>query len=107
MSRPALSFLRPFLSPAGTIKPEHARAYLSIQRRFTQSLADNYTGIHDVEKHKRLEQLRTVRALDTYHPRLVHPQDAESLSLRDFNVKYESLEETAAEAASVFGMACL
>jgi lysyl-tRNA synthetase class 2 len=63
-----------------------------------------YTGPHDVEKQKRLEQLGKVKSLDDYHPRLVHPSNAESLSLREFNAKYDSIQETQPHAVSVFGM---
>jgi lysyl-tRNA synthetase class 2 len=105
MSRPSLSFLRPYLyQSARSVRAEHARAYLSVQRRFSQIAADNYTGPHDVEKQKRLEQLGRVKALDDYHPRLRQPADAEKLSLRDFNAKYEGLEETRPEIVSVLGM---
>jgi lysyl-tRNA synthetase class 2 len=107
MSRPALNFLRPYLHQKSlTLRPDHAQAYLSVQRRFAQSIAaDAYTGPHDVEKQKRLEQLSKVKPLDDYHPRLVIPASAESLSLRDFNAKYDGIEETQTDAVSVFGMA--
>ena len=106
MSRPALNFLHPYLQQASrSARPEHVRAYLSVQRRFTQSIAaDAYTGPHDVEKQKRLEQLSKVRPLSDYHPRLVHPANAESLSVRDFNAKYDGIQETETDVVSVFGM---
>lgn len=105
MSRPALGFLRPYLGRAAQpLKREHARAYLSIQRRFAQTIAaDDYAGPHDVEKQKRLEQLRKVKSLGDYHPRLVHPADAQSLSLRDFNAQYDAIQETQPDVVSVFG----
>jgi lysyl-tRNA synthetase class 2 len=107
MSRPALNFLRPYLHQVGRpSRPEHARAYLSVQRRFAQSIAtDAYTGPHDVEKQKRLDQLSKVKPLGDYHPRLVDPPSAQSLSLRDFNAKYDSIQKTETDAVSVFGMA--
>jgi lysyl-tRNA synthetase class 2 len=77
-----------------------------VQRRFAQSIAtDAYTGPHDVEKQKRLDQLSKVKPLGDYHPRLVDPASAQSLSLRDFNAKYDSIQETETDAVSVFGMA--
>ncbi|KAH4208853.1 hypothetical protein HBI73_070710 [Parastagonospora nodorum] len=105
MSRPALSFLRPYLrQSARSIRPEHARVYLSIQRRFAQSIAaDEYTGPHDVEKQKRLEQLKRAKPLDDYHPRLHRSPDVESLSIRDFNARYEGIQETKPELVSVMG----
>ena len=107
MSRPALNFLRPYLHQTGrTLRPEHAQAYLSVHRRFAQSIAaDAYTGPHDVEKQKRLEQLSKVKPLGDYHPRLVSSASAESLSLRNFNAKYDGIEETQTDVVSVFGMA--
>jgi lysyl-tRNA synthetase class 2 len=105
MSRPALNFLRPYLHQASrSVRPEHARVYLAVQRRFAQSLAaDAYTGPHDVEKQKRLEHLGKVKPLSEYHPRLVHPADAHNLSIRDFNAKYDGIQETKEELVSVFG----
>jgi len=106
MSRPTLRFLRPYLTRGfqSAAKPEVARAYSAIQRRFAHaSTADAYTGRHDVEKQKRLDQLREMKPLDQYHPRLVHADSEEFLSLRDFVSKYESIQETAPELVSVFG----
>lgn len=106
MSRPSLAFLRPYLYRAlGPVpKPEAARAYGAIQRRLAQTYAaDTYTGPHDVEKQKRLEQLRKVKPLGDYHPRLQHPAGLEHLSVRDFNTKYEAIRETQPEIISVFG----
>lgn len=103
MSRPSLTFLRPYLSQAASRRPEHARAYLSVQRRFAQSLADKYTGPHDVEKQKRIDQLKKAKSLDNYHPRLNRPTGAESLSLRDFHEKYGGIQETTPHVVSVFG----
>jgi lysyl-tRNA synthetase class 2 len=107
MSRPVLNFLRPYIHRAGrSARPDHARVYLSVQRRFTQSIAaDAYTGPHDVEKQKRLEQLSKVKPLGDYHPRLVYPANVESLSLRDFNAKYDGIQETETDVVTVFGMA--
>lgn len=108
MSRNALSFLRPYQFRGGrSLKPEHARAYLSVQRRFTQSLAaGQYTGPHNVEKQKRIDQLEKVKPLRDYHPRMVHPAGADSLSLRDFYAKYEGIQQTKPDVVSVFGMFC-
>ncbi|KAL6706431.1 mitochondrial lysine-tRNA synthetase [Coniothyrium glycines] len=105
MSRPALSFLRPYLSRATTsLKPEYARAYLSIHRRFIQHDAtEEYTGPHDVEKQKRLEQLKRLKPLNDHHPRLTHAHGIERLSLREFNAKYEGISEKASDVVSVFG----
>jgi lysyl-tRNA synthetase class 2 len=105
MSRP-LSFLRPYLyQSTRPLRAEHARAYLSVQRRFAQTIAAaEYTGPHDVEKQKRLEQLAKVKPLGDYHPRLRHPTGAEILSLRDFNAKYEGIQDTRPDVVSVFGM---
>lgn len=74
-----------------------------MQRRFKQSTADAFTGPHDVEKQKRLDQLKNIKSLDDYHPQLVYPADAEALSLRDFNAKFAEIQETEAENVSVFG----
>ncbi|KAF2128180.1 lysyl-tRNA synthetase [Dothidotthia symphoricarpi CBS 119687] len=105
MSRNAFSFLRPYqLRGSRSLKPEHARAYLSVQRRSIQTLAaDEYTGPHDVEKQKRIDQLRKVKPLGDYHPRMVYPTGADSLSLRDFHAKYEGIQETKPDLVSVFG----
>lgn len=105
MSRSYLGFLRPYLCRASPpLKPEHARAYLSIQRRLVQSVAtEDYTGPHDVEKQKRIEQLSKVKSLGEYHPRLVYPAGVETLSLREFNAKYNSIQQTQNEVVSVFG----
>ncbi|KAJ4366401.1 mitochondrial lysine-tRNA synthetase [Neocucurbitaria cava] len=105
MSRTSLSFLRPYLYRASApAKPEYARAYVSIQRRLAQTVAaENFTGPHDVEKQKRLEQLKRVKPLGDYHPRLVYSTGAESLPLRDFHAKYESIQETNPDVVSVFG----
>ena len=107
MSRPALNFLRPYLQQASRpLIPEHARAYLALQKRFTQSVAaDAYTGPYDVEKQKRLEHLAKVKPLGEYHPRLVHSSDAHNLSIRDFNAKYDGIQQTEADVVSVFGRA--
>lgn len=105
MSRPIVSFLRPYLHGASrSIRPDHASAYLAVQRRFAQSIAaDAYTGPHDVEKQKRLEHLAKVRPLGDYHPRLVHSPNTRNLSVHDFNAKYEGIEETGTDIVSVFG----
>jgi lysyl-tRNA synthetase class 2 len=107
MSRPSLHFLRPYLYRGlGPVpKPEAARAYGVIQRRFAQTRgADAYTGPHDVEKQKRLDQLQKVKPLGDYHPRLQHSAGVPRLSIRDFTSHYEAIQETIeSELVSVFG----
>ena len=104
MSRPSLYFLRPYLH-RGThsLKHQHTQAYLSVQRRFKQTTADAFTGPHDVEKQKRLDQLKNIKPLGDYHPQLVQPKEAKSLSLRDFNATFANIQETTTENVSVFG----
>lgn len=108
MSRPTLQFLRPYLTrgvePA--VRPELARAYCAFQRRFAQTIAaDAYLGRHDVEKQKRLEQLRKLKDLGEFHPRLAHDAHGERMSLKVFNEKYESLvKDHVGEPVTVFGM---
>jgi lysyl-tRNA synthetase class 2 len=106
MSRPTLSFLRPYLYQSiRPLKAEHARAYLSVQRRCIQQIAaDDHTGPHDVEKQKRLGQLKKVKPLGEHHPRLLHPTGAETLSVRDFNAKYDGIQDSKSDVVSVFGM---
>lgn len=104
MSRPSFHFLRPYLyRGTQTIRPQHAQAYLSVQRRFQQTAADAFTGPHDVEKQKRLDQLKNVKPLSDYHPQLVYPAGAEALSLREFNARFANIAETKTENVSVFG----
>jgi lysyl-tRNA synthetase class 2 len=104
MSRPSLRFLRPYLyRSTQCLKPQQAQAYLSVQRRFKQTSADAFTGPHDVEKQKRLDQLKNTKPLGDYHPRLVYPAGAEALSLRDFNARFAGIQETKTENVSVFG----
>lgn len=107
MSRHSLQFLRPYLSGSfrPLAKPEHARIYCAIQRRFAQTASiDAYNGPHDVEKQKRLDQLQNARPLGEYHPRLIHDVGVETLSVRDFNSKYEAVQDTQPDLVSVFGM---
>lgn len=106
MSRAPFAFLRPYLSQAtSSLRPEHARAYLSLHRHSIHTRAgSDYYGPHDVEKQKRLEQLSKVKPLEQYHPQLVNRTGAESLSLRDFNAKYHNLQETQPDLVSVLGM---
>ncbi|OAL47275.1 class II aaRS and biotin synthetase [Pyrenochaeta sp. DS3sAY3a] len=105
MSRNSLAFLRPYLQRASRpLRPEHARAYLSIQKRYTQSVAiDDFTGPHDVEKQKRLEQLRKEKPLADYHPKLVYPSGSANVSLSEFNAKYEGIQETAKDVVTTLG----
>lgn len=51
-----------------------------------------------------MEQLKRVKALDDYHPRLRQTADAQKLSIRDFNAHYEGINETKSDVVSVFGM---
>jgi lysyl-tRNA synthetase, class II len=106
MSRPSLTFLRPHLRRATQpATPELARAYLSIRKRFIQTInAAEFTGPHDVEKQKRLDHLAKVKALGDYHPRLTRPAGAASLSLREFNTTYHDIQETKLDIVAVFGM---
>ncbi|KAL5378165.1 hypothetical protein DPSP01_009276 [Paraphaeosphaeria sporulosa] len=106
MSRPTLHFLRPYLKrglqPA--VKPELASAYCAFQRRSAQTIAaDAYTGRHDVEKQKRLEQLRKMKPLGEYHPRLVNHTNGEHMSLKDFHAQYEGMTGLRGDRVSVFG----
>lgn len=104
MSRPSLYFLRPYLYRGSqSPKPQYIQAYLSVQRRFKQTAADAFTGPHDVEKQKRLDQLKNIKPLGDYHPQLVQPKEAKLLPLRDFNAKFADIQETRAENVSVFG----
>ncbi|KAF9635853.1 putative lysyl-trna synthetase protein [Lasiodiplodia theobromae] len=71
-------FLRPYLHRTlqRSVKPEHARAYLSFQRRFAQTTAkpteaDNVT--HDYEK--RVKQLEQAGDLAAYYPLNPHKAD--------------------------------
>jgi lysyl-tRNA synthetase class 2 len=102
-----LQFLRPCLQRGfqSVAKPEHAHIYRSIQRRFAQTASsDAFTGPHDVEKQKRLEQLRKIRPLSDYHPRLVHAAGVETLTVCNFHDKYDGIQDTQADFVSVFGM---
>lgn len=107
MSRSSLHFLRPYLY-RGThfLKPQHVQAYLSVQRRVRHISTDAFTGPHDVEKQKRLDQLKNIKPLGDYHPQLVYPAGAEALSLRDFNAKFADIKETKTENVSVLGKTC-
>jgi lysyl-tRNA synthetase class 2 len=83
---------------------EYARVYCALQRRFAHSASvDGYTGPHDVEKQKRLDQLKKVRPLEEYHPRLVYPPGVENLSVMKFNAQYENIKDTQPDVVSVFG----
>ncbi|EUC47767.1 hypothetical protein COCMIDRAFT_3247 [Bipolaris oryzae ATCC 44560] len=105
MSKPAFSFLRPYLHGASrSLKPHQAQAYIALQRRFVQNIAaDTYIGPHDVEKQKRLDQLAKVKPLGDYHPRLVYSAHVQNLSVRDFNAKYHDISETTSDVVSVLG----
>lgn len=87
------------------IRPEAARAYGVIQKGFARTAAaDAHAGPHDSEKKKRLQQLREVKPLDEYYPRLAFPAGAELQSLPDFHSKYEAIQETRPDIVSVIGM---
>lgn len=106
MSRPYLGFLRPYLCRvAWPHKPEHARAYRSVQKRLATTVAaEDYIGPHDVEKQRRIEQLKRAKPLGAYHPRLSPAAGIERLSLHEFNTKYHSIQHTQNQLVSVFGM---
>lgn len=107
MNRTSLFYLRPYLRHATNphCKSEAARAYCAIQKRFiSHHASDEYLGPPDVEKHKRLDQLRNVKPLDTYHPRLGSHDSSAPLSIRDFVSKYDHVQETYPDRVSVFGM---
>ncbi|ORY12403.1 hypothetical protein BCR34DRAFT_482716 [Clohesyomyces aquaticus] len=106
MSRPPLQFLRPCLSrsfrPAA--KPEHARVYRDIQKRFTQTVAeDAYLGPRATEKQKRLDQLRKVQPIQDYHPRLRASPGVDNVSPLEFMAKYGAIGEHSPDTVSVFG----
>lgn len=110
MNRAPLQFLRPYLSGSfkPLTKPEHARVYRAAQSRFARlASTEAYTGPHDVEKQKRLDQLQKAKPLAEYHPRLVHSAGVETLTVRDFNSKYEAVQETQPDVVSVFGTTSL
>lgn len=48
--------------------------------------------------------MKRVKPLGDYHPRLEHPQGAENVSIRDFNAKYEGIDDTRGDLVSVLGM---
>lgn len=108
MSKRAITFVRPYLR--GTIqrpRSELGQACPSIQRRFRQTIAaEDFIGSHDVEKQKRLEQLKKVKPLADYHPRLDRPVGTRSLSLREFNTEYNGIEAMQDDVLSVFGTIC-
>ncbi|KAL1647731.1 mitochondrial lysine-tRNA synthetase [Diplodia intermedia] len=71
-------FLRPYLHRTlqRSVKPEHARAYLSFQRRFAQTTtkpSDAGSVTHDYEK--RVQQLEQAGDLATYYPLNPHKAD--------------------------------
>jgi lysyl-tRNA synthetase class 2 len=106
MSRVSFQFLRPYLygSVRPLARPELAGAYRAVQRRFAHTFGvDTYTGPHDVEKQKRLDQLRKAKPLEQYHPRLSSSVGVESLSVRAFNAKYEEVQDTNPDLVSVMG----
>lgn len=104
MSRLSLHSFRPNIyRRTQCLKPQHAQAFVCVQRRFQQTSADAFTGPHDVEKQKRLDQLKHIKPLGQFHPRLVYPAGAEALSLREFNARFADIQETKTENVSVFG----
>jgi lysyl-tRNA synthetase, class II len=104
MSRLPLQCLRPYLAASIRPKPQHAHVYSAVQRRCVQSAAaEAQPGPADVEKQKRLEQLVKGRPLAEYYPRMSSTPDVEAISVRDFNSKYESIQEAQAEVVSVLG----
>ncbi len=106
MTRTILPFLCPWINrTTRSLKPEHAGAYISLQRRCTQSLASqHFTGPHDVEKQKRLDQLSKVKPLDNYHPRLVSSDGAAYRQFSAFNQKYGGINGRSDDLVSMLGM---
>ncbi|KAF2017794.1 class II aaRS and biotin synthetase [Aaosphaeria arxii CBS 175.79] len=104
MSRPSLQFLRPCLSRSfrPLLRVEHARVYTAVQWRLAHSASDSFLGPHDVEKQKRLDQLRNVKPLEQYHPRLTHAPGLDRLTIREFNSKYDTIQETQSDLVSLF-----
>ncbi|KAH6643156.1 hypothetical protein C7974DRAFT_329128 [Boeremia exigua] len=104
MRRSSIQLLRPYhYRGTQSLRPQHVQKHLSAQRRFQQTSADAFTGPHDVEKQRRLEQLKNIKPLGDYHPQLVYPTGAEALSLREFNARFADVKETKTENVSVFG----
>lgn len=106
MSRPSLNSLRPYLTRATpSLRPELARAYLSVHQRSLQHVAaERYVGPHDVEKQRRIEQLKNIKALGDYHPRLKVSRTTKRFSPREFHAKYERITENQTDVVSVFGI---
>ncbi|KAF2737141.1 lysyl-tRNA synthetase [Polyplosphaeria fusca] len=106
MARTALQFLRPYASRSfkPLANPEHARAYCAIQRRALHTASqDTHTGPTDVEKQKRLDQLKKIRSIGEYHPRLNYVAGVERLTVREFNIQYDGIEGTQTNVVSVLG----
>lgn len=66
-------------------------------------VTEDYTGPHDVEKQKRLEQLKKIKPLGEHHPRLTASKETERLSLREFSAKYDGINDKQTDVVSVFG----
>lgn len=65
--------------------------------------AEDYTGPHEVEKQRRLEQLKKFKPLGEYHPRFSQPTSAEKLTIREFNAKYAAIEGRRPDVVAVLG----
>lgn len=101
-------FLRPYLHRTlqRSVKPEHARAYLSFQRRFAQTTtkpteADNVT--HDYEK--RVKQLEQAGDLATYYPLNPHKADRTTAGrVHEVFARLKNDEVRTDVTVTVFGM---
>jgi lysyl-tRNA synthetase, class II len=111
MTRTICQFLRPALSKGfrPVTKPEHARAYLALQRSVSQSLAystapGSVIGDHS-EKNRRLQQLESVAPLNSYHPRLTRSSGLRALSPKQFREEFGEIASLGEDVAiQVFGM---
>jgi lysyl-tRNA synthetase class 2 len=65
--------------------------------------AEDHIGPHEVEKQRRLEQLKKFKPLGEYHPRLSQPASAEKLTIREFNAKYAAIEGRRPDVVAVLG----
>jgi hypothetical protein len=98
MNRIPLTLLRPCLRQGFNPRPCNA-----VQRRFKVTEADKYLGPLPIEKQIRLDSLRWVQPLTSYHPRWV-TSDRVDFSVQDFISKYEGIEKTSPDDVRVFGM---
>ncbi|CAI6339357.1 unnamed protein product [Periconia digitata] len=106
MTRSSLAFLRPYLSHAIAPRytPDAVRVYCAVQKRFTsQGVTKEHEGPVDVGKQKRLDQLRNLKPLGAFHPRLGSQIDVEPLSVQSFYSKHGHVEKTVPDLVSVLG----